>query len=90
MQPYQEASEETRRQRELPGRVLGSVGKGAAYAAGLAVGFWANTDELRGLWQEEKRWLPQIDDSERAKLLRVWNKAVEKSLNWIDEDSIQL
>lgn len=63
---------------------------GAAYAAGLAVGFWANTDELRGLWQEEKRWLPQIDDSERAKLLRVWNKAVEKSLNWIDEDSIQL
>mgnify|MGYP000102455944 CR=1 FL=1 len=63
---------------------------GAAYAAGLAVGFWANTDELRGLWQEEKRWLPQIDDEERAKLLRVWNKAVEKSLNWIDEDSVQL
>jgi len=63
---------------------------GAAYAAGLAVGFWANTDELRGLWQEEKRWLPHIDDDERAKLLRVWNKAVEKSLNWIDEDSIQL
>jgi glycerol kinase len=63
---------------------------GAAYAAGLAVGFWANTDELRGLWQEEKRWMPQIDDDERAKLLRVWNKAVGKSLNWIDEDSIQL
>lgn len=63
---------------------------GAAYAAGLAVGFWANTEELRGLWQEEKRWLPQINAEERAKLLRVWNKAVEKSLNWIDEDSIQL
>lgn len=63
---------------------------GAAYAAGLAVGFWATTDELRGLWQEEQRWLPQIDDEERAKLLRVWNKAVEKSLNWIDEDSVQL
>ena len=63
---------------------------GAAYAAGLAVDFWANTEELRGLWQEEKRWLPQINAEERAKLLRVWNKAVEKSLNWIDEDSIQL
>lgn len=63
---------------------------GAAYAAGLAVGYWENTNELRELWQEEKRWLPQIDDAERDKLLRVWKKAVEKSLNWIDEDSVQL
>lgn len=62
---------------------------GAAYAAGLAVGFWSGTDELRGLWQEEKRWLPQIDEDERQKLLRVWKKAVEKSLNWVDEDSMQ-
>ena len=63
---------------------------GAAYAAGLAVGFWSGTEELRGLWQEEKRWLPRIDDAERAKLMRVWNKAVEKSLNWVDDDSVQL
>ena len=63
---------------------------GAAYAAGLAVGFWSGTDELRSLWQEHKRWTPQIDETERQKLLRVWNKAVEKSLNWIDEDSVQL
>ena len=63
---------------------------GAAYAAGLAVGFWSGTDELRALWQEQKRWTPQIDESERQKLLRVWNKAVEKSLNWLDEDSVQL
>ena len=63
---------------------------GAAYAAGLAVGFWSGTDELRTLWQEHKRWTPQIDESERQKLLRVWNKAVEKSLNWIDDDSVQL
>ena len=63
---------------------------GAAYAAGLAVGFWSGTDELRELWQEQKRWTPQIDESERQKLLRVWNKAVEKSLNWLDEDSVQL
>ena len=63
---------------------------GAAYAAGLAVGFWSGTDELRTLWQEHKRWTPQIDETERQKLLRVWNKAVEKSLNWIDDDSVQL
>ena len=63
---------------------------GAAYAAGLAVGLWSGTDELRALWQEQKRWTPQIDESERQKLLRVWNKAVEKSLNWLDEDSVQL
>jgi glycerol kinase len=63
---------------------------GAAYVAGLAVGFWTNTEELRGLWQEEKRWMPQISAEEREKLLRVWNKAVEKSLNWIDDDSVQL
>ena len=62
---------------------------GAAYAAGLAVGFWKNTDELRGLWKEEKRWIPQISEDEREKLFRIWNKAVEKSLNWMDEDSVQ-
>lgn len=62
---------------------------GAAYAAGLAVGFWANTDELRGLWQEEKRWTPNITAEKREQLYRVWNKAVEKSLNWMDDDSVQ-
>ena len=62
---------------------------GAAYAAGLAVGFWKNTDELRGLWKEEKRWIPQISEDEREKLFRIWNKAVEKCLNWMDEDSVQ-
>ena len=62
---------------------------GAAYAAGLAVGFWKNTDELRELWQEERRWIPQISETDRERQYRVWNKAVEKSLNWMDEDSVQ-
>ncbi|MDH6422624.1 glycerol kinase [Aurantimicrobium minutum] len=62
---------------------------GAAYAAGLAVGYWKNTDELRGLWKEEKRWIPHISEDEREKLYRIWNKAVDKSLNWMDEDSVQ-
>jgi glycerol kinase len=63
---------------------------GAAYVAGLAVGFWSSTDELRSLWKEEKRWIPQFTSEERESRLRVWQKAVQRSLNWIDEDSVQL
>jgi len=57
---------------------------GAAYAAGLAVGFWKDTDELEKKWQEEKRWEPQIDDAEREALLTVWKKAVSKTFAWVE------
>jgi glycerol kinase len=60
---------------------------GAAFAAGLAVGFWASTDELRKLWQEDTRWVPRMSSSESQRLLRVWDKAVSKSRHWIDADS---
>lgn len=63
---------------------------GAAYAAGLAVGYWKSTDQLRSLWQEETRWEPRLSEDERTRRLRVWNKAVEKSLNWVDLDSPQI
>ncbi|AOX67301.1 MULTISPECIES: glycerol kinase GlpK [unclassified Curtobacterium] len=59
---------------------------GAAYAAGLAVGFWANLDELRANWQEDKRWEPQLDEAERERTLRLWKKAVTKTFDWVDED----
>ncbi|WP_295843063.1 glycerol kinase GlpK [uncultured Microbacterium sp.] len=59
---------------------------GAAYAAGLAVGFWDNLDDLRANWQEDKRWEPNMDDSERERELRLWKKAVTKSMDWIDDD----
>ncbi|WFR66185.1 glycerol kinase GlpK [Curtobacterium flaccumfaciens] len=59
---------------------------GAAYAAGLAVGFWANLDELRANWQEDKRWEPQLDAAERDRTLRLWKKAVTKTFDWVDED----
>ncbi|MGN8048736.1 glycerol kinase GlpK [Curtobacterium sp. 22159] len=59
---------------------------GAAYAAGLAVGFWENLDELRANWQEDKRWEPQLDDAERDRTLRLWKKAVTKTFDWVDED----
>jgi glycerol kinase len=61
---------------------------GAAYAAGLAVGFWDGLDELRANWQEDKRWTPQMDDAERDRLLRNWKKAVTKTFDWVDEDVV--
>ena len=57
---------------------------GAAYAAGLAVGFWTDLDELREKWQEKKRWEPAIDDDERAALMATWMKAVTRTFDWVD------
>ena len=69
-------------------RVIETTALGAAYAAGLAVGFWSSLDELREHWDEDARWLPQIDDAERARRMRMWEKAVTKSLGWMDEDVV--
>ncbi|HYO40706.1 MAG TPA: glycerol kinase GlpK [Nocardioidaceae bacterium] len=57
---------------------------GAAYAAGLAVGFWKDTDELRENWNEDKRWEPAWDDEQRDNGYAKWKKAVEKTLDWVD------
>src|SRR6202167_1977790 len=59
---------------------------GAAYAAGLATGFWANTDELRANWNESKRWTPEWDDKQRADGYAGWKKAVQRTLDWVDVD----
>jgi glycerol kinase len=59
---------------------------GAAYAAGLAVGFWRDTDELRENWHEDRRWLPEWSDQQRSDGLANWHKAVERTLGWVDVD----
>ncbi|HET6298701.1 MAG TPA: glycerol kinase GlpK [Kribbella sp.] len=59
---------------------------GAAYAAGLAVGFWNNTDELVQNWNEDKRWEPQWNDEQRAEGYKGWEKAVQRTLDWVDVD----
>ena len=59
---------------------------GAAYAAGLAVGFWASTDELRENWNESRRWEPQWDDEQREAGYAQWKKAVTRTLDWVDVD----
>ena len=57
---------------------------GAAYAAGLAVGFWSDQDELRERWSEDKRWEPQMEDDDRDEQYAKWKKAVERSFDWAD------
>jgi glycerol kinase len=59
---------------------------GAAYAAGLAVGFWKNTDELRENWNESTRWQPSWSEEQRAEGYRMWKKAVERTLGWVEVD----
>ncbi len=57
---------------------------GAAYAAGLAVGFWRNTDELRANWNESKRWQPRWSAEQRETKYTMWKKAVTRTLDWVD------
>jgi len=57
---------------------------GAAYAAGLGVGFWDSTEDMRQNWQEDKRWEPQWSDDQRAEGYARWKKAVERTLDWVD------
>jgi glycerol kinase len=57
---------------------------GAAYAAGLATGFWADTDEMRDNWNESQAWKPEWSDEERADGYAGWKKAVQRTLDWVD------
>jgi glycerol kinase len=57
---------------------------GAAYAAGLAVGMWDTLDDLKSNWQQDKRWQPTMDDSERHQLFHSWGKAVQRSFDWTE------
>ncbi|EFQ83688.1 glycerol kinase [Aeromicrobium marinum DSM 15272] len=57
---------------------------GAAYAAGLAVGYWNDTDELVSNWRESKQWTPEWDDAQREAGHRQWTKAVQRTLDWVE------
>ncbi len=64
-------------------KVAETTALGAAYAAGLAVGFWKNLDELRLNWGKDKEWKPQMDVSKRDQLYAGWKKAVSRTFDWI-------
>src|SRR6478736_4723210 len=57
---------------------------GAAYAAGLAVGFYKNTDDLRARWSVGQTWNPSLDEPKRAEMYRLWKKAVTRSFDWTE------
>jgi glycerol kinase len=57
---------------------------GAAYAAGLAVGFWSGLDELKANWAMDKTWQPRMDADRRERGVAAWRKAVERTLDWVD------
>lgn len=60
-------------------KVLETTALGAAYLAGLAVGFWKDTDETSQQWQEDTRFEPKMSEDQAKALLHKWNKAVEKA-----------
>jgi glycerol kinase len=65
-------------------KVIETTALGAAYAAGLATGFWSGTDELVRNWAVDKRWTPAMEASRRERLNAVWDKAIARSLDWAD------
>jgi glycerol kinase len=65
-------------------RVTETTALGAAYAAGLAVGFFKNIDEICAHWSEDRRWEPKMDKQSREQLYRFWKKAVTRSFDWAE------
>ena len=65
-------------------RVTETTALGAAYAAGLAVGYWPSLEALRTNWIEGARWTPAMDDDHRAALYGQWKKAVTRTFDWVD------
>ena len=58
---------------------------GSAYAAGLAVGFWDEVEDLRENWGIDKEWHPKMEEEKRAKLYKGWKKAVTRSFDWVED-----
>jgi len=65
-------------------RITETTALGAAYAAGLAVGFWQNTDELLDNWQKDKEWVPNMSEETRSVQYAKWKKAVSRTFGWIE------
>jgi glycerol kinase len=65
-------------------KVAETTALGAAYAAGLAVGFWKNTDEMRQNWGMDKTWEPNKDSNASTELYKMWKKAVTRTFEWVE------
>lgn len=65
-------------------KVIETTAIGAAFLAGLAVGFWKNQEELQELWTADRSFRPEMQDEKRKKLIHFWHKAVERSKHWVE------
>ena len=65
-------------------KIAETTALGAAYAAGLASGFWKDTDEIKKNWSQSKQWAPKMPEEKRKKYYSEWKKAVERSLGWLE------
>ena len=68
-------------------KIAETTALGAAYAAGLAVGYWRDMDELSSYWGVDKQWEPVMDGARRAKLYVGWKKAVTRTLDWVEKEN---
>lgn len=67
-------------------KVAETTALGAAYAAGIAVGYWSGEQDVIDNWAEDKRWEPSMDTAERDRQYRLWKKAVTRTFDWVDDD----
>jgi glycerol kinase len=67
-------------------KVAETTSLGAAYAAGLATGFWTKLEDLRANWGKDREWSPKMDRAQREKLYSGWKKAVQRTLNWVENE----
>ena len=65
-------------------QIIETTAIGAAFLAGLAVGFWKDRDELQALWAADRSFQPEMEESKQEKLIHFWHKAVERSKNWVE------
>ena len=66
-------------------KVLETTSLGAAYLAGLAVGYWKDIEEIKVQWKEDRKFSNEMEDEKREDLLKFWKKAVSRTQNWIED-----
>ena len=67
-------------------KIVETTALGAAYLAGLAVGYWSSLDEIRNMWEVDQSFEPKADSESTEKLKKQWNKALERSMNWFENE----
>jgi len=67
-------------------QIIETTAIGAAFLAGLAVGFWESREEIQSLWTADRSFIPEMDSDKREKLIHFWHKAVDRSKNWVESD----